>query len=1147
MLGLNPNRAPTREEIAHLLNGSRTDGAAIAGKQVQSATRSLAEILSLDAARVPTVDELDHVLAGRRADGSTLEEERLGAAARRLLELYGVSGREASAEELVQVRDGRRADGNELRLGPLLEGLSASRARIGYVDLCWSADKSVSVAWAFAPTEAERNMIAQAHRDAVDAALAYVEAEIGRARKGKAGRDGFEPGQIAWVRFDHYASRPTVEVARTDPATGAGYTELVTLKVAGDPQLHTHVAVPNVVFTESGRVGGLDLKRLDGRVHEFGAVYQGYIANNLRRGGAEVALDEATGAARLVAIPERVREAFSKRTRNGTEAARAYARELGLDWDSLDAERKIGFAKSGIQGDPRQVKQDDLSDWASWQRQARGLGWSPASVLDPARTQELAPREKRLEVAYAVARRMLDRAWQRRAVLGEADVRVAAARGLVASGIAGPAEIGAVTRAFAERGVRHDGKDVGLIWGLDVDTRGESVVKLTTTLHAEREAELIELARDAAADRSAALSAASIAAAVARSDLDFSSAHGMQQRAVMEQLGQGGRLAVAIGVAGSGKSAVLAPLVDAWRQEGRQVYGAALAWRQTDDLAGAGIGAADRAAMSVFLERVRSGWLKPDRHSVVVVDELGLLGTRQLLDLLQLQKRHGFQVVAVGDPRQCQSIEAGPVIDLLRRALGPDVAPELLTTLRQQTERERETSLMLREGQAAEALARKREDGTAQLVPGGAREAAEHVAALWQARRAANAHDPDYTLTVSAPTNAEARAVASAIRERRQAAGELGPDQVVLDACDQNGVAYALPLAIGDRVRLFDRVNAACADKSRGLIGNNGSVLEVRELSGQGITLRNTQCREGLVRWDTLRDPSVTNEAGVGRIRLSYGDVLSIDATQGVTSTEHIEAMPSGTRGVNAYKAYTQGSRHRRSTFLVTSDGAERQEVAARRALGDPRPIREADVWANMARNLARAPEKASALEFLERARELRRGTVRAMQAGLQVVEQRHTEGQEPTLARSLQEKREREQAAKVKASMREVVHRQSKLLKRLRDVLPAVHRTVEQVLETARPMLRQVTRRWRQRWELEVQRARLLEHRMNTWRQSERSGPGTTETVQEASKRLRDEIASFKPPELRAQITEAERENARQHQRPMQSPRGRRSLFPGM
>ena len=47
------------------------------------------------------------------------------------------------------------------------------------------------------------------------------------------------------------------------------------------------------------------------------------------------------------------------------------------------------------------------------------------------------------------------------------------------------------------------------------------------------------------------------------------------------------------------------------------------------------------------------------------------------------------------------------------------------------------------------------------------------------------------------------------------------------------------------------------------------------------------------------------------------------------------------------------------------SDGAERQEVAGRRPLGDQRLVRDADVWANMARNLSRQPEKASALAFL--------------------------------------------------------------------------------------------------------------------------------------------------------------------------------------
>ena len=75
----------------------------------------------------------------------------------------------------------------------------------------------------------------------------------GRARARRTGR--VRARAVGWINFDHYASRPTVEVPRRDAATGDAYTELVTLKVAGDPQLHTHVAMTNAVLTESGRVG----------------------------------------------------------------------------------------------------------------------------------------------------------------------------------------------------------------------------------------------------------------------------------------------------------------------------------------------------------------------------------------------------------------------------------------------------------------------------------------------------------------------------------------------------------------------------------------------------------------------------------------------------------------------------------------------------------------------------------------------------------------------------------------------------------------------------------------------------------------------------------------------------------------------------
>lgn len=994
LLGIDPNRAPDVDAIAQLLAGNRGDGTPIPGKQVQRATQSLAELLGLDPGTLPTPEQMEHILAGRRADGAELPEERVAAIRGRFLELYGFrQQREPNVEEREHLLAGRRADGSQPGRTALVDGLSATRARIGYVDLCWSADKSVSLAWAFAPTDAERAIIAQAHRDAVDAAMRHVESELGRARKGKAGRDGFEPGRIGWVRFEHYASRPTVEVPRRNAATGESYTELVTLKVAGDPQLHTHVAVPNAVLTDSGRVGGLDLQRLEGRVHEWGALYQAHLASNLRRHGIEVALDPATGAARITAIPEPVRAAFSKRTLNGTEAARAYAAEQGIDWDALDADRRIGLAKRGIQGDPRQAKQDDLSDWTAWRRQAAGLGWRHSSVLRPD-PEKLPARERRIEIAYEAALGLLDRELQRRAVVDESVARVAAARGLVASGVAHANEIDDVVRAFAERGVRQDGQAVGLIRGQTADAQGRERIRLTTSLHVERETELVGLARAAVADRSGVLGADALAAAVALSGKDFASTHGQAQRALIDQLGQGGRLAVAIGVAGSGKSTVLAPLVDAWQREGRRVYGAALAWRQSDDLGAAGIAEADRAAFSVFLDRVGKGQIRLDRISVVVVDELGLLGTRQLLELLRLQAATGCQVVAVGDPKQCQSIEAGPVIELLRRALGADAVPELLSTVRQQSQRERETSLLFRDGQAAEALALKRADGTAQLVPGGYREAVAHVAALWEARHAANAQDPDYTLSVSAPTNADARAIGAAIRERRRGAGEVGPDQVVLDACDQLGASYALPLAVGDRVRLFARTNASFANRRSGVIGNNGSVLTVQAIDAAGLVLRTAQGREGRVRWDTLRDRQT------GKIRLSYGDVLTIDASQGLTSTEHIQAMPAGTSAVTGYKAYTAASRHRVASYLVTSDGAERREIFGRRPLGDTRPIRETDVWANMARNLSRQPEMPLALDLLEQAHQVQRTAAHALQRGLQPGQQRAAEGEAGTTLR---------------------------------------------------------------------------------------------------------------------------------------------------
>ena len=68
---------------------------------------------------------------------------------------------------MANLLSGHRADGLPIPGKQLQAG-----ERVTFIDLCFSADKSVSTAWALAPTEAERAVIALAVQDAVQTTMA---------------------------------------------------------------------------------------------------------------------------------------------------------------------------------------------------------------------------------------------------------------------------------------------------------------------------------------------------------------------------------------------------------------------------------------------------------------------------------------------------------------------------------------------------------------------------------------------------------------------------------------------------------------------------------------------------------------------------------------------------------------------------------------------------------------------------------------------------------------------------------------------------------------------------------------------------------------------------------------------------------------
>ena len=97
-----------------------------------------------------------------------------------------------------------------------------------------------------------------------------------------------------------------------------------------------------------------------------------------------------------------------------------------------------------------------------------------------------------------------------------------------------------------------------------------------------------------------------------------------------------------------------------------------------------------------------------------------------------------------------------------------------------------------------------------------------------------------------------------------------------------------------------------------------------------------------------------------------------------------------------ALNTYTSGSRHRDQSYIVTSEGAERAEIIARRPLGDRREIARYDILQNLTQNLARQPEKESSLHMIERAASLRRGNIQHLQKSLQFFEARTSAREKP-------------------------------------------------------------------------------------------------------------------------------------------------------
>ncbi|NOG73721.1 MobF family relaxase [Roseicella sp. DB1501] len=874
-----------------------------------------------------------------------------------LADVLGLTpGQVVSHKQLTAILSGRRTDGKDLpgssrKVRRYKQEGKEDRIKLAGMDLCFSAPKSFSLAWAFAETEAERASLMQCHLDARDAVLRHIEREIGHGRVGANGQMTTEPAKLAWISIEHFTARPTATITRPDPVTGVMGTELYTVRQAGDPNVHSHNIIPNVMVTDSGKVVSINQGLLAPNIHLYGAIYQALLADNLRAMGVRVDLCDEKRYAVLPAIPKEICAEFSKRTRDAEGAAREEAGRRGLDWDAMSQDDRVKFLKGGAKAS-RKAKTDDLADFQSWQEQAAGLGWAHETVIEG--PQASLDDDTRREAVRQTALPLLSSILDRKAVLSGSEVTLQVVRGAIKWGLKALEELKTVSKMLVQHGIEQDGAQTDLVW-----TEQDGRVKVTTALHIGQELEVIDRTRARAADLSRALTVAEIDQCT--DGLDFTTPEGMAQREVMNAIGTGGEFAVAIGSAGAGKSALMSVLTSAWRRRKMKVIGTALSWKIARRME-----MDETYALDPLINRLEKGKIAIDRNAVIVIDELSQIGTVHLLKLLRLQQRYGFKIAAIGDHLQAQSIAAGSVIDLLQRAM-PEAIPQLLINIRQKTEREKKIAGLFRDGKAGDAIKLKREDGTAELVEGDRAEAIARIAQLAMTM-------PDATL--STPTNADAMDIGRAIRKLKQETGEISYQETLIKATDNQESEHELSIAQGDCVRLF-----AVTRSSKGaVLGVNGSVLTVTKVHKTGLDLTTHKGKTGFVSWDALK-------YGGERVKLAYGTVLTVESSQGLTSDNHISCFPSGTSNVNQFRAYVSASRHRLASWIIVSKGAEMLDISNRLPLGINDPIDDDAIWDHVASNLSRRPKKENAVDLLEQFAELKSGFAQSFQATSRIFE----------------------------------------------------------------------------------------------------------------------------------------------------------------
>ena len=700
-------------------------------------------------------------------------------------------------------------------------------------DLTFSPPKSVSIAWALANPE-QRAKIEEAHHATVKEVFKYLEPKI-TTRRGYMGNRK-EEAYIMGAMITHHTSR------------------------ANDPQLHSHVVVPNFAGRTDGTVGTIESKAFYEYKMTVGALYQAGLAHRLNSLGYTIEPGQK-GTFRLSGVDERLEKLFSKRNA-----------QIGKVVKAKEIKTYAGSAKVALTTRPRKEATTLSERTAAWRREAKAVGLSTDIVYK--KNPSAIDKPNSLDILNAATGKLT----QSQSVFREKDV----VRELA---VASMGKLSAQEILELFKTARREEQIITLAR----DKSGKLV--FTTREMIDVEKKMIGHLENLTGKRQHGVDP--VAALNQRKFLSDEQKHSIQAAC--------GKSAIVIiqGRAGTGKTTMLSAVNESYSAAGWQVQGISLAGQAAQNLEQhTGIKSQTIAA---WQRQSEGGELaqgqRLNNKTVLVVDEAGMVGSRQMAAILEKADTAGAKVILIGDERQLQPIEAGGALHSLDRRLAQlntEASSCMEDIKRQREEWMREIVKQAAQGHIEEALKELDKRGQVEIYSSATQAREKLVSDYLEKNASAQAQKESIILTNH---KSDAHTINQAVREKLQEQGRVGENRLEVDN-GQNKIA----LAEGDRI-MFTRNDYNLDVRN----GQRGTVIEARE---------RTQTIK--VEMDNKQNKTINVEK---YDHLDYGWASTTHKAQGITVDRAYVYMHTQEPMASQQSTYVQISRSREETKIYAAQG----------------------------------------------------------------------------------------------------------------------------------------------------------------------------------------------------------------------------------